>query len=342
VDCHSIIVRVDGSNEVGAGHLFRSLSFASFLKQKKITTIFATKTKEVFEITSKNNFNCILLKSKDEVKQLYELALLHATNTIIVDLNIDITFSAFEQYQKYINRLKKKFSCVVSYGDYDGRPIDSHIVIIPYLGADQIKMETSAAKYLLGEKYFILREEFRQKINYSVKRKVKNILVTMGGSDPNKITLKAVKAICDTSLKVRVTVLIGAFCKVSNRQVFSLLNGNCQVIRGETNISEYMQKCDMAITNSGLTKYELSGIGVPHLVLSDSPFQKKVMDNFSKKCASIHVGMFSEVSVKALSESILELVRGYSKRVELSENGIELIDGKGLDRLYSDIFINNS
>ncbi|MBT5400380.1 hypothetical protein HOL24_07555 [bacterium] len=334
----NILIRSDGSNDIGLGHITRCLTFANYLKKKKINSTFVTSTNEISEVVLNSGFNCIFLERDDEIRHLQRISLSLNTNIIIIDTDYNRVFPSKEAYYIHVDKLRDESFFIVSFDDMWSANVNSNIVVIPYLGAEKIKIRNTSSRHLLGEKYFLLRNEFLCKPNFIVRRKIKRILITMGGSDPEKITLRAIKSIRDTNLKVKVTVLIGKFSKITRREIFALSNGNLNILHNTSNISELMLNCDIAITNSGLTKYELSALGVPYIVISDNLYQKTLMEDFSKKCVSIHVGMFSNITTKKLSQSIVNLSTNYSKRVELSTNGKRFIDGHGIDRLYSEIF----
>jgi spore coat polysaccharide biosynthesis predicted glycosyltransferase SpsG len=58
----NILIRSDGSNDIGLGHITRCLTFANYLKKKKINSTFVTSTNEISEVVLNSGFNCIFLE----------------------------------------------------------------------------------------------------------------------------------------------------------------------------------------------------------------------------------------------------------------------------------------
>jgi spore coat polysaccharide biosynthesis predicted glycosyltransferase SpsG len=341
VKSKNILIRTDGSNTSGLGHVSRCLTLANYLKEKGITSTFITSKQEVCNIITGNNFNCIVLDKNNKISHLKEISLSVNSNTIVVDTDYKRVFPSRESYFKYIKDLRSEKYFIISFEDAISADVSSNVVVVPYLGANKINVINTGSKHFFGEKYFLLRSEFLYTANFNVRRKIKKILITMGGSDPEKITLKAIKSICDTNLKVKITVLIGSFSKITRRDIFAMSNGNINILHNTNSISKLMLDCDIAITNSGLTKYELSALGVPYIVISDNNYQENIMSYFARKCICVHAGMVSSLTAYKLSKEIIELSINHAKRVRLSTNGRRLIDGHGADRLYSQIFVNN-
>ncbi|HBE44959.1 MAG TPA: hypothetical protein DDW17_05780 [Deltaproteobacteria bacterium] len=64
---------------------------------------------------------------------------------------------------------------------------------------------------LLGSRYVLLRKEFLKYKDFkrTIPKKAKNILVTLGGADPDNVTLKVIKALNlmgDPDIEVKVVV----------------------------------------------------------------------------------------------------------------------------------------
>ena len=95
-----------------------------------------------------------------------------------------------------------------------------------------------------------------------------------------------------------------------------------------------MALADLAIINSGLTKYETLSMGLPSVVISNHPLHVEIMDDFEKETeALIHLGYGKELSISKLSQEIRNIIGDYQSREKMSEKGKELIDGLGLKRL---------
>ena len=109
------------------------------------------------------------------------------------------------------------------------------------------------------------------------------------------------------------------------------------VLNNVENISNVMLECDIAITNSGLTRYELASLGVPSIIISNNKQQAFYCDFFSSFKASIHLGYYNDISEKFIRDKCLELMQKYELRVTMSNSGKKLIDGNGINRIWKAI-----
>jgi UDP-2,4-diacetamido-2,4,6-trideoxy-beta-L-altropyranose hydrolase len=245
---------------------------------------------------------------------------------MILDVNNYNTFKDLNEYCHYLKGLKKLFLFLVSFEDFKVYPPISDMVIIPYVGAEKLNLhEEKNCIYMLGPKYFVLREEFLKVKHVIIRNKIKNILVTMGGSDSEGITLEVLRVLCDTELDISLKVIIGGLSQIDDAEIKNALNtykGSYSIIRDVNNMAQIMSESDIAIINSGLTKYETSAVGLPSIVISNNKY---------------HLGPESEVKKDQISEAVAYLVNDYEKRQKMSNAGKSLIDGNGVARIFSEI-----
>ena len=104
------------------------------------------------------------------------------------------------------------------------------------------------------------------------------------------------------------------------------------------NMSKLMLGSDVAITNSGLTKYELSVLGVPSIIISNNTQQALYSEDFSSYGSSIHLGSISVVNDKYIRESCVDLMKDYKLRLNMSKKGKGLLDSDGLKRIWKVLF----
>ena len=342
--CGNYLIRVDASEKIGVGHVMRCLSMADFFKSKNINTIFLSRSDQIERQIINRGFKIKILPELstivDELSFIKFLMIEKKIKVILLDINNYDTFRDFDTYQLYLKNLRKLPLFLVSFEDFSDYPYTSDIVIIPYLGAENIKLHhKSDCKYLLGPKYFPLREEFGKVKPVTVK-KVEMILVTMGGSDSEGITLKVLKALGDTELDVSLKVVIGALAQIGDAAVRNVLNsykGLCSIIRDANNMAELMSGSDIAIINSGLIKYETSAVGLPSIVISNNTYHSKLMNDFSEYGTALHLGPGNEVKNSQISEAVINLINDYEKRQQMSNSGKSLIDSNGVDRIFSEI-----
>jgi spore coat polysaccharide biosynthesis predicted glycosyltransferase SpsG len=163
----------------------------------------------------------------------------------------------------------------------------------------------------------------------------------MGGGDPEQITQKVLKSIRQIETPCDITVVLGKASKTSIKDINKIMcnyKSIVTVLCDVESMSKLMLDCDVAITNSGLTKYELSALGVPSIIISNNKQQAFYSEDFSSYGSSIHLGDISVVSEKYIRESCVNLMQDYKHRLDMSIKGKTLVDNNGLNRIWQDAF----
>ncbi|MDC1450347.1 hypothetical protein N8477_06200 [Candidatus Thioglobus sp.] len=335
------IIRVDASTYIGKGHLVRCLILAKFLAKKKWKISFISLEKQAKKEIERSGFACYLIKSNDKVPN-YLISIL-SKNIVITDVNTSKLFSSQQKYKKYLNNLHEQADLLITFEDMIDIPYSADIVIIPYCGAGEIKLDTKNqnSTYLLGPSYFPLKQELQIK-KKDISNKVNNIIITMGGSDPEKITLKVLRALNEIKLDSCITVILGNLCQIKDEEIKNCskkIIENISIKRNLEDVSGVFIKGDIAFTNSGLTKYELAAVGVPMIILSNNFEQSKFSGLFSLDSLSINLGYHVMVDQSQIVEAFKELASDKVRRKKIVDAGRKLVNGKGIQEIYKEIKI---
>ena len=93
-----------------------------------------------------------------------------------------------------------------------------------------------------------------------------------------------------------------------------------------------MKQADLAIVSGGYTAAELCKVGVPLLVLCQTPIeQERIFPQFSD--AVINLGLGIDISPDRLRETIIKIMGDYKKREQLVCSGAKLLEGSGAERI---------
>ncbi len=265
------IIRVDASESIGLGHLTRCILIANFIKNKNYDVVFFTTQSLSQSIIELEGFKCHRVGGlAPDFMEPY------SSFSVIADINSDAIFNNKLEYSNYLKNLGRNAELLITLEDLINYPYCSDVVIIPYCGADKLKLKNGCkTKYLIGSTYFPLRDEFKDD-SFIVSKSATKILVTMGGSDPEKITLKVLNSINKLDKLFDITVILGRASNILDKDINNIMNnymGLHRVLRDVKNITKQMLECDIAITNSGLTKYELSALGIPSVIISNNKQQ---------------------------------------------------------------------
>jgi len=195
---------------------------------------------------------------------------------------------------------------------------------------------------LLGCEYVLLRREFLKYKDWKreISDKAKKILVTIGGSDPNNVTLKVIRALNilnDPDLEVKIVA------GPANPNIKSLENGlnnpsfNIHLLPSVSNMPELMVWADIAISAGGSTCLEMAYMGLPNVILILAENQLKVAKSLDTYGISINAGWHAEISEYDLSKMLEKIIIGHKCFGTTSENRAKLVDGSGVNFVLTEM-----
>ena len=94
-----------------------------------------------------------------------------------------------------------------------------------------------------------------------------------------------------------------------------------------------MARCNIAVSSSGVTSYELAALGIPAFLMVTAENQRRNARAFAKSRAAILAGSMEHLKAERLATAIVKLWRNPAKQKFYSRNARKLIDGKGASRL---------
>jgi UDP-2,4-diacetamido-2,4,6-trideoxy-beta-L-altropyranose hydrolase len=311
-----IAIKANGGQGIGMGHIMRTLVLAKELsKYHKVFYICESKP-EYF-----SGINMIMDEGFEVIDDLNREA-----DMIIVDsYNVDY---------RYFQQLKKQYEYVVYIDDLNlfFHPVD--LVINQNINAEDLNYIEE--KVLLGTKYLLLREEFRNMPRKQINKNISEVLITMGGADPLEATMKIMQQLKDVSWQLHI-VIGPAFHYKEKLYLFKSEN---VTFYESANMKILMEKCDLAISSCGSTLYELSACGTPTIGIGIAENQLKVAEKFEEMGMIKYLGYINTIDWKTLSEELNSLATNIEMRKTMSMKTQELVDGLGSKRVVD--YINDN
>ena len=329
-----IVIRVDGSQELGLGHIFRCMALADSLKGCEIC--FLVRENPSVETILKQNDVTYLTRDLN-IQQ--ELGLLAAEvkkkqiDAIITDLLVypDGYLEMLKQTNAILitfHELEKSFSCS-----------DMDINYNTFIGFDDYQ-NISSMNTCFGPSYVIIRDGIRSLKPAELSKEAKTILITMGGSDPNGITLKVAEALEHLSGKVKIIIHSGPAFKFQTTlsSVFGKGVDSITVKKNVPELGTLMIDADVAVASGGNIMYELCYLGIPSVIISQNRHQYEFAEELEKKGAVKSVGLSKDVEKSTIRKIVKDVCNSYEWRMMMSENAKNIIDGKGIDRITAKIY----
>lgn len=297
-----ILVRVDGSKLIGLGHIYNMLTVLEHFKKNDILIVMRTKRNLGIEKFKKEKFKIKLFSKKNELKKIIE------------KFGPDIIFNdVLNTTVSYMQFLKKFDTFVVNFEDLGKGRKYANLVFNPIYYSFSSKTE------FFGHRYACVRLEFRKSKKRGIRKNVKKIVVTFGGTDPTNKTQNVIKVIDDFQLKnIQWNFILGLgyshkkeiknIAEKMNRDGF-----NIKIIEKTDNISGYVKDCDFAITSNGRTVFELAAMEIP--MISIAVNQREKQHSFVRYTKSgYHIDSSSKIETKKILFNIKKMMDEKNRR----------------------------
>lgn len=326
-----IAIRADGGSNIGMGHIMRTLVLAKELSKTnkvfyicRIDTPLSDKYKKGIDKIKAEGFT---------VKTIREDSVLLAISTIEADLLIT---DSYDVDSLYFDETKSIFPKTAYIDDMNFCNYNVDFLINQNINACDLNYSIDKkTKLLLGSKYIMLREEFRNAPEKAIKEKPQDIMITVGGADPHHVTEQILDYVKHMSYNFHV--IVGPSFSNNNFKIYKSENTNFYY---NANMYEIMKKCDAAISACGSTLYELASCSVPTLGIIIADNQQGIANKMSDLGAIKCVGWYNKLSKDTFLQEFNNLCNSYILRKEISKKAKEIVDGKGVYRIAQELTIN--
>ena len=336
-----ILVRADAGPSIGSGHVMRCLALAKAWQRAggQVSWLMAESIPVLEERLRREGVSCSRLQvvpgSMSDGLQTIEEAQRQDAAWVVID--------GYRFGPGYVRNLKAgglRVLFVDDDGGFDSYPADlvlnQNVCATPAMYAH---CETSS-KLLLGSAYVLLRPEFITQRPRSVHvTKARKVLITMGGSDPENITEKVMRALTTTDVDLKV-VIGGGNLKSDELIDLAGISSKIEIEQSPDNMVPLMQWADIAISAAGSTCWELAYMGVPAIVIPCSIDQRSIAQGLAELGIAVSLGWHANLSEEAIRDAASGMLPDQAGRARMSERGRKLIDGRGAARVVE--FLQNS
>lgn len=193
---------------------------------------------------------------------------------------------------------------------------------------------------LLGTKYALLRSEFltwrawRREIPH-VARKV---MVTLGGSDPENVTSKVMKALQLVDVPRLDAVIVVGPQNPHYRDLTAAARASrvsVRVMQDPGNMPELMAWADVAVSAAGSTCWELAFMALPSVLLISAENQRYIAAGLHAAAAALNLGWSAQVTPSGVADALRRLAIDHGGRLRMGRRGRKLVDGAGAARVVS-------
>lgn len=335
-----VIIRVDASLIIGAGHVMRCLVMAAELSNNGMTPLFVCRAHQGH--------------MADKIKSCgYEISILPERSTNVEALNYASWLGAdweidADETIEIINLKQANWVIVDHYGieiRWEARvkrSTDAKIMIIDGLAnrihEGDILLDPSfsihgeqrwssqinkSCKLLVGPHYALLRKEFvseSEKIKKS-ENIAKRIFVSFGAMDIRNVTFKVLDVILNLELHdINIDVVVGP----GNPHISNLINAYgkfkfVQIYVDPQNVAKLMVNADIGISAGGGMLMEQCYLQVPTIVISTAANQVGSALAMHEQGAIHYMGDIGNVTNEEIKNAIIELVKNPKLRRKMKK-----------------------
>ena len=318
-----ILFRCDASTDIGYGHLKRCLNLALWLRGKFDISFCIRRTKEAQEVLKGLDFDIHYLK-KDATAEMA----LDKMRSLCARINPKVVINDIKDTTTdYMQMLKVAKIRVVNFDDLgEGAELADAVI-------DANRRENK--KKLFGPKYVVLHSNYakaRNK-NRSIHKRIKNIVISIGGADPFGITQKLLECFEEIDGKYNCVVVLGPLFKNPHHLQQKWKNHeHIYFIQDLDTVIKPLLWADCAITNGGITMFESLCLGTPTLIVSQNADEVKNVKRLERKEALLEISLGTKLSTNKVNKRLKKISENYDYRVQLSTNGKNIVDGRGIFR----------
>ncbi|NJM65403.1 MAG: UDP-2,4-diacetamido-2,4,6-trideoxy-beta-L-altropyranose hydrolase [Acaryochloris sp. RU_4_1] len=333
-----LLIRADASAQIGTGHVMRCLALAQAWMQHDGRAILMTETSPWLKSR--------LISEKIQILHLKSIAGSRedAWETVQAAQRVEATWVVVDGYQfnaEYQCIFKEHGLQLLVLDDYGhAKHYWADIVLNQNISAN-ISLYANREPYtqlLLGPRFALLRREFWdwqgwQRQTPEVARK---ILVTLGGADPDNVTLKVIQTLQQVQIDdLQIVAVVGA----SNPHIEALKEAvqnsrhSIRLERNVTNMPELMAWADIAIAGGGSTCWELTFMGLPALVIILAENQRAIAETLDQAGIAQAIGWSASQTAETIAREILKVLLSKQIQTRMTQLGQALVDGQGSDRV---------
>ncbi len=341
---NTLIFRTDATSEIGTGHVMRCLALAQAWQDRGGQAVFIShcESEALRKRLDAEGFGFIGLKrtSPDPFDLDFTLSTLDklkAQNSTLQTWLVVDGYHFDRDYQKSLKAAGYKLLWVDDYGHadhyYADLVLNQNIFAAPSLYSNR----EPYMELLLGTRYVLLRREFKrwQGWQRQTPTPARKVLVTLGGADPDNVTVKAIQALKQVDRPgLEARIVIGPAnqnLELLKREIGD--NAGLQILTGVTEMSDLMAWADVCISAGGTTCFELAFMGLPSMVTVLSENQSEFAEGLERAGISLNLGWFHQVTAPEIAAKLNILLHDGEQWRRMSQSGRQLVDAQGSTRV---------
>ncbi len=330
-----ILVRCDGDEQIGLGHVVRSIALADELRERHgFGVTFAMATGRVGrEMVEQSGFPIeIKPKQAEETKWIKEIFARQPTDALILDIRTALPPEALQKY-------RQQGILVVAIDDTSERRREADLVFFPPIPQlEQMDWTGFSGKIFVGLQYVLLRRDFAGPVP-DPGNTLPKVLVSMGASDPAGLVFKVIDALEALREEFQPTIVVGrAF---NQRQALAermtRVHRSYDIRENVEDMAALMAEADLAVASFGMTVYELAATAVPAVVICLTIDHALSARTLARAGSIVNLGVHEHLRPEEIASAVRELLNNRAQRREMRERARQHRLAEGRRRVAEEI-----
>lgn len=344
---NKVLIRCDGSSEIGLGHVVRCIALADELSQRHgVGVSFAVWDGTLgADRIQKSDYRVHLpnqeqQETNNEASWLKDLAWQTQAHSVILDIRTALPCQA-------IKELRSSGILIATIDDPSKRRFCCDLAFYPPVPqVHQMNWNGFQGECFSGWEWVLLRSQFSKRNDPGKGESNKvdpisrpNVLVSMGGSDPAGFTLLAIQALSSIIEDLNIIILLGAGFR-HELELRNLLRNSIhshELHRNVFDVASLMARANFAIASFGVTAYELAAMSVPSIFLCLSKDHAISATAFEQAGVATSLGDCTNVSTRDIIERLGMFISSPQLLSSMREKALELPVGEGCRKVAQKI-----
>lgn len=327
-----LFIRADADSRMGTGHVMRCLALGQAWQDAGGSVVFFTVCENAVLLQRLRDERFSVVQLADSADFFPELGKARSgsgmTWVVLDGYHFDL------EYQQSVRMAGYKLLLVDDYNHQSEYVCD--ILLNQNVDSQSLDYAINPdALQLRGTNYAMLRREFRTGSgqNRRFPELGKKVLVTLGGADPDNLSLDVIRALEQAGIpELHAKVVVGP----ANRYIEQLEQAaqasviEIELLRSVKDMTELMRWADLAVSAGGSTCWEFCCLGLPFLTIVIAENQLGLTKELERQGVARCLGEHPDG--EHVAEAVRVLVNNAALRMECSGKARGLVDGFGVDR----------
>lgn len=354
-ESNRFVFRVDSSNIIGTGHVIRCLTLAEKLREFGFGSVFVCRDQpgNISNLIKEKGFELELLPGFHSKKLLgygkpsVEDYLSDAEETLQVikgraGLSSWLIVDHYIFGQEWEIKVAEVANSLMVIDDLANRKHQCDILLDQNLAAlSRGRYENLVPPYcrqLLGPKYALLQSHYGElrKAKTRIRKPVRKILVSLGGSDPDNLTSTVANLILGCFPEVQLDLVVGpAFAHGDSIKREFSKDHFVIIHKGLTTLAPLMNETDLMVGTGGTSSWERLALSVPSVTLVVADNQRENGEWLEKLKLAKVIDCIKKFDPTKFRDALNGILNGTESLETMSE-----VDGNGAERVAKSLLIN--